>query len=365
MNAVRLVVRLALCAGITLFLAELLLRVAEAGPVRSLQYARPGAGGPGRGPFHPDQRFMDRFDPRRPYRIAVNSLGYRGEEISVEKPPGTVRIVALGGANTFGRHVEGDDAWPARVGAMLRDRWEDRFVESINAGAPGLSLQDQIDHLEAGGLALDPDVIVAAWDAGPEGFGASSRTRGPAGQAEEPSPLYPLSARLRQTALFNTAGMVAGAARRALDSAARAGPVSPACGRPLTPAGEEALAGDAAQIRRLRRLAGHRGLPMVLMLIPCREQSALGALPAAQDRLGAAARSEGVTVVDLLPAFRLRDPRGRKFFHAPGHASLTSRGHLCAADELGKALAGILAADAPAEGATAPGGWPAQRDAAR
>ena len=47
----------------------------------------------------------------------VNSLGFWGGEIEREKPPGTLRVVALGGSTTAG-----PTAWPYQLGIELNER---------------------------------------------------------------------------------------------------------------------------------------------------------------------------------------------------------------------------------------------------
>src|SRR5918999_5572653 len=46
--------------------------------------------------------------------VHVNAQGFRGPDIAVDKPPGVLRVIALGGATTFLSLVSRDDrAWPA------------------------------------------------------------------------------------------------------------------------------------------------------------------------------------------------------------------------------------------------------------
>src|SRR5687768_13738025 len=56
-----------------------------------------------------------------PFRVSVNSLGFRGPEIGVPKPPGVFRIFAIGESSTFGwKGVRShEEAWPALLEAKL------------------------------------------------------------------------------------------------------------------------------------------------------------------------------------------------------------------------------------------------------
>jgi lysophospholipase L1-like esterase len=90
-----------------------------------------------------------------------NSLGYRGPEFSVEKPPGAYRIVALGGSSTYTSEVEDDDkAFPAQLERILGDEYGYRSVEVINAGVGGYSSWETLINLEFRVLDLDPDLLI-------------------------------------------------------------------------------------------------------------------------------------------------------------------------------------------------------------
>ena len=56
-----------------------------------------------------------------PFRIDVNSLGFRGPETSVPNVLGTFRIFAVGESSTFGWKgaYSHEGAWPARLQAKL------------------------------------------------------------------------------------------------------------------------------------------------------------------------------------------------------------------------------------------------------
>jgi lysophospholipase L1-like esterase len=92
------------------------------------------------------------------FRIATNSLGLRGPEIDVDKPPGTVRIAIFGGSAAFGYLVsDGQEA------ARLLERrlgGEAAGVQVINAGVPGYNLFHSFDFYEETVARLDPDVVV-------------------------------------------------------------------------------------------------------------------------------------------------------------------------------------------------------------
>ncbi|MCE7966695.1 hypothetical protein FBQ96_14240 [Nitrospirales bacterium NOB] len=67
--------------------------------------------------------------------VQTNSLGYRNEEFTVDKPPNTVRILVLGGSTTFmWPFIKNPaDTWVARLEAKLQ-AMTSRKVQVVNAG---------------------------------------------------------------------------------------------------------------------------------------------------------------------------------------------------------------------------------------
>jgi len=97
-----------------------------------------------------------------PIRIEVNSLGFRGGEIAVPKPPGTFRIFAVGESTTFGWKgvTSHREAWPARLEAKLRAAHPGRTIEVINAGVPGYTSVEQRVNFMLRISKLEPDALV-------------------------------------------------------------------------------------------------------------------------------------------------------------------------------------------------------------
>jgi len=95
--------------------------------------------------------------------VEVNSLGFRGAEIAVEKPPGTFRIVALGGSTTFGYHLSiksTQDTYPYKLEQELRRRLPARQIEVVNAGVPGYTMRMSLLNFVTRITWLDPDMII-------------------------------------------------------------------------------------------------------------------------------------------------------------------------------------------------------------
>ncbi|MBW2280323.1 MAG: SGNH/GDSL hydrolase family protein [Deltaproteobacteria bacterium] len=110
---------------------------------------------------------IERSDGARLKR-RINRLGLRGEEITREKPAGSVRIVCLGDSVTFGviqPDVPGEsDRHTPTVSyvdelARLVEQRGPQNVQVINAGVVGYSSSHGLRQLALQVLDLDPDVV--------------------------------------------------------------------------------------------------------------------------------------------------------------------------------------------------------------
>jgi lysophospholipase L1-like esterase len=88
----------------------------------------------------------------------INSLGFRGKEIDLEKKEGQIRILCFGVSETFGFYESKDKEWPSQLGEILRDKFP--RVEVINASVVGLNLKKNKDYIEKYVLPLKPDIMI-------------------------------------------------------------------------------------------------------------------------------------------------------------------------------------------------------------
>lgn len=142
--------------------SALALALALEGAVRVRQKLRYGTFGPVHEFARDERSGLDIPVPGRVTGpIRINRLGFRGPEIEVEKPPGLVRIACLGGSTTFCAEASSEDAtWPARLQALLRERFPGRAIEVVNAGVAGYTLDRVLVNLERRVAPLDPDVVL-------------------------------------------------------------------------------------------------------------------------------------------------------------------------------------------------------------
>jgi lysophospholipase L1-like esterase len=98
------------------------------------------------------------------WTIENDSEGFRGPERPYRDTPDddVYRILCVGDSVTFGFNVDQPDAYPRRLEALLRQRHPGRQIEVVNAGVPGWSSVQGLRFLEAYGLRLHPDLVIAA-----------------------------------------------------------------------------------------------------------------------------------------------------------------------------------------------------------
>jgi lysophospholipase L1-like esterase len=89
-----------------------------------------------------------------------NSLGFRGADFPVKKPPGVFRILMLGGSATYGVRILNDSQTiPAQLEEKLRQRGYTQ-VQVINGGVFGYSTAESLIELQFRGLELSPDMVI-------------------------------------------------------------------------------------------------------------------------------------------------------------------------------------------------------------
>jgi len=91
----------------------------------------------------------------------INQFGFRGAPTTVTVPPGTLRIMVVGGSTTFDTFVSADSmTWPARLQADLQALLPRRRIEVINAGVPGYAVRDETYRLQSELARFKPDLLV-------------------------------------------------------------------------------------------------------------------------------------------------------------------------------------------------------------
>ncbi len=93
--------------------------------------------------------------------ISINSLGFRGPEIAMPKPPNRIRIAFLGASTTISAEVTSNEAtWPHLVTAALAERFPLHEFDYVNGGVGGFTIASSLKNLNLRVKGTDPDIIV-------------------------------------------------------------------------------------------------------------------------------------------------------------------------------------------------------------
>jgi len=116
--------------------------------------------GPGMYYVHPYSAYAMKPDYESGDRERINNLGFRGEDISPEKPDGVYRIVAIGGSTTFAVYLPWRKSYPYYLQEILRERLGTDKIEVINAGMTGSTSGESLSRLYHQLLPIDPDMVI-------------------------------------------------------------------------------------------------------------------------------------------------------------------------------------------------------------
>lgn len=94
-------------------------------------------------------------------RIQINSLGFRGPELGIPKPPSRIRLAFLGASTTFcAEATRNETTWPHLVWSRLQATYPDVRIDYVNAGVPGYGISHSLAQLEHRVKLLTPNVII-------------------------------------------------------------------------------------------------------------------------------------------------------------------------------------------------------------
>jgi lysophospholipase L1-like esterase len=116
--------------------------------------------GPGMYYAHPHAAYALKPGYMRGDTEKINSLGFRGEEFSLEKPDDVYRIVAIGGSTTFAVYLPHHQSYPVYLQQQLREQLGIDKIEVINAGMTGSTSAESLHRMFTQVLPLDPDMVV-------------------------------------------------------------------------------------------------------------------------------------------------------------------------------------------------------------
>lgn len=109
----------------------------------------------------PNQDYIEKwYDNLVPFRVRINSLGLRDNEIKYKDG---FKIFAIGDSFTFGTGVKGEDTFVELLEGQLRSSFPDLDTEVINGGHGGATINFEYELLRQKGLALKPDIVLIAF----------------------------------------------------------------------------------------------------------------------------------------------------------------------------------------------------------
>jgi len=102
----------------------------------------------------PHSRFGARFEKWR-----INSHGFRGPEITMEKPDGVVRILIIGASETFGLYESPGMEFPAQLQQKLDLAKPGRY-QVLNAACAGMGLPRFVHYYNVWLKKFAPDLVI-------------------------------------------------------------------------------------------------------------------------------------------------------------------------------------------------------------
>ncbi|HVI08399.1 MAG TPA: hypothetical protein VND65_08910 [Candidatus Binatia bacterium] len=297
--------------------------------------------------------------------VAINSLGLRGDEISVAPPANTTRVLVVGDSVTFGYGIPYEDTYPKVLERRLNEvaAGGERY-EVLNGGTLGGSLGDYLHFIREKGELLQPRIVVVGISLNDilvyEKSGGISEQGAEWHGERQPVPRRISQFLLRHSELYllcysGLKSSLYGLGVLDMNKVQGSNYVSLA---PPSPYQEQAWISSLAMLSQIVKLCRERKYGLLLVVFPMQMQMAeadlqfyrekyhlrlgdnvLSAEP--QRRLREYAASAGVMLVDPLAAFRAHNSRDM-YLHTPmipsdpTHPSIG--GNRVIADEIFRAL---------------------------
>jgi len=92
--------------------------------------------------------------------VHINEYGFRGPEITKEKPENTYRIFTIGASTTFGSGVFDTQTYPFYLQLMYDEIDVDFDIQVINAAWPGVWSVEEADAIKNNYVNFEPDLFI-------------------------------------------------------------------------------------------------------------------------------------------------------------------------------------------------------------
>ena len=107
----------------------------------------------------PDWPELEGYMETRTWHIHQNKWGFRGPEITLDKPSGTLRVLLLGGSTTYDTNTDGE-TWGDRLQELLAAANPDNTVEVLNFGMNAASMPFHVTQFALLGVHFKPDLVI-------------------------------------------------------------------------------------------------------------------------------------------------------------------------------------------------------------
>jgi len=112
--------------------------------------------------FHPTLQTQMTTEDNKYYKdLNMDSSGFRGEEITQNKPKNTYRIFILGGSTAFLISTPYQKSAPRLLEKMLSDKYKNKRIEVLNAAVEGYTTEQSIIEYLFKIKDYKPDLIIA------------------------------------------------------------------------------------------------------------------------------------------------------------------------------------------------------------
>ena len=325
----------ALClAGLAfLLIAELVLRLAGLAPTTGVYTVTESEFERVPGLFSPNQNVSDTRNPNLPHRATTGTLGYRGPDFPLAKPPGQARILVVGDSFAYGDFVDDGESLPAQLQALLAERGSPALV--INAGVGGTTIVTHHNMAERA-LPLEPDLVVLVFSENDVHDLARTPMWDRFADNRRRKSRFPLSLAypvLRRSAVWNFALNVQERFRVGF-AEPDAGAGQPAAQAEPDLEAERARYSEALGV--MQRMLADQGVPLVFVAYPSRRSLVEG--PLWSPWAVGVARDHGIPSLDLTPALEESGHDVESLYLLPYDAHPSPRGYAVSAGALAEAL---------------------------
>lgn len=285
-----------------------------------------------------------RSDPTTGIEYAVDQAGFRDRARDRAKPDGAFRIAVIGDSVTFGYGVALDATFAARLEQALASSRGERTFEVLNLGVSGYNPYTEAALLRGVGLGYAPDLVLVQFcinDLNDPTLHFDASTMHALGDIPDAAFPDPDTRTPGTASLPEPLGRACRVCTMLCDAIGPARPLDEmrAALAPHDDPSEQEMAWLAGLYSTMASDVRARGGELAVVAFPYQTQLAPNGRDAVQRKLRALGERTGITVIDLLPAFRAAagvagaGPLFLDMWHP------TARGHQVAAEALYRALA--------------------------